>query len=80
MHFGCGGEGEDGVRVLVFFFFFLFLHHNLTSVLSAQEIYPDTVLQKSRIKVDDISQRSLQRNKINVQSKVFIKGLPVLRS
>lgn len=40
----------------------------------------NTALQKSRIKVNDISQQSLQRNKINVQSGVFIKGSTVLRS
>lgn len=40
----------------------------------------DTMLQKRRIKAGDTSQQSLERNKINVQSRVFIKGLPVLRS
>lgn len=40
---------------------------------------PGTALQKTGIKVDDISQHNLWRKKINVRSKVFIKGLPVLR-
>lgn len=39
-----------------------------------------TALQGRGIKADDTSQRSLERNKINVQSRLFIKGWPVLRS
>lgn len=56
-----------------------FLHPTFTSVLSAADMF-NTALQKRGIKADDINQHSLKRKKINVLSKVFIKGLPVLRS
>ena len=77
MHFGCGGYGG---KVGFSFFCVIFSRHNLTSVLSAAEICPTPCSKKRGIKGDDISQHSLQRNKINVQSRVFIKGSPVLRS
>lgn len=75
MHFGYE-EGKVGSGFLGF----SFSTSQLDQCVIGSRDMSDTALQKSRIKVDDISQHSLHRNKINVQSGVFIKGLPVLRS
>lgn len=54
-----------------------FLHRS--SARYQQQIC-STALPRRGIKVDDMKQRSRWRKKINVLSRVFIKGLPVLRS
>lgn len=74
-------RGEGGVWVLGFFLLLYTLHcHILDQRVIDSRDMSDTLFQKSRIKVDDIIQHSLQRNKINVQSGDFIKGSPVLTS
>ena len=61
--------------------YFTPLHHNLTCYNLSPAALLDRFVQhhvpQSRIKADDISQRTLQ---INAESRVFIKGLTVLSS
>lgn len=72
----CTSEGKGGVIVPVFSFFLFFAAElQLDRRVIGSRDTADTALQKSGIKADDISQRSLQRSQINVHSLLLYQRL-----